>query len=562
MMVLHGPDLRQAFGAATRCLERYRDTLNALNVFPVPDGDTGTNMLLTMRSALDKCEAACEGVWPGIATVSDVADGMANGAFWGARGNSGVILSQFFKGLADGLKGKEVCSGADLTQAFALATEAAYKAVGKPVEGTMLTVIRSLSEATQERLAQGEVNALALWETAFHASREALYRTPLQLPVLREAGVVDAGGMGVVVLVGGAFCCLSRQDESQVDLGLEDYVSVPTTPPLQRGARGDFSLQTRLHSDYLDSTEEVQWGYCTQFLIAGQGLDPEHIREKFTAMADSSVVVGDEKYIRVHVHAPDPGPAISYGASLGQLSQIKIENMDHQNQEFVAGHRSREEAPTLAVVAVTPGKGLERLFRENGCAAVVNGGQTRNPSISQLLQAAKVTGAREVIILPNNKNIVVAAEQAASLENSHLHVVPSHTIPQGVAALLAFNPEETWEHNLKVMQEAIAHVVTIEVTQAVRSTSLGGIEVTAGQYIGLLEGQFATVGETAEMALQSALTQIGLSQEQVVTLYWGADTRQEQVEAMRRVLEGQAPGIQVDVVYGGQPHYQYLASVE
>jgi len=546
MTLLQGPELRRAFTAATRCLERYRDAINALNVFPVPDGDTGTNMLLTMQSAMEKCQAAP------ATTVSEVAAAMADGAFWGARGNSGVILSQFFKGLADGLRGKTACAGADLAQAFALATEAAYKAVGHPVEGTMLTVIRSLPEAAREKLSQGEDDALSLWEAAFHASREALHRTPLQLPVLREAGVVDAGGMGIVVLIGGALCCLSGQNENTADLGLDSLIHIPQTP---------VSIP-KLGSDYLDSIEEIQWGYCTQFLIAGQDLDPEQIREKFTAMADSSVVVGDDKYARVHVHALDPGPAISFGVSLGELSQIKIENMSQQNQEFVAGHRSREESPALAVVAVTPGDGLARLFRENGCAAVVRGGQTKNPSILQLLDAAKVTGAGDVIILPNNKNIVVAAEQAASVENSHLHVIPSCTAPQGVAALLAFNPEETLEHNLKAMQEAISGVVTIEVTQAVRDTRLGGKKVTTGQYIALLNGQLATVGETPEMALQSALVQVGLSREKVVTLYWGADTRQAQAEAVRGELENEVPGVQVDLVYGGQPHYHYLASVE
>ena len=546
MNELHGHELRQAFEAATRCLEQYRDTINALNVFPVPDGDTGTNMLLTMRSAMEQSAPAH------TTAVAAIAAGMADGAFWGARGNSGVILSQFFKGFAEGLRDKETCGGADLARAFNLATELAYKSVGNPVEGTMLTVIRSLSLAAQEKLDQGDDDTRSLWETAFLASREALHRTPSQLPVLQEAGVVDAGGMGIVVILGGALGHLTGQDEDQIDLGMEGplyTLQAPVSVP-------------NIDSDYLSTTEGALWGYCTQFLIEGQGLDLEQIRERFTAMNDSAVVVGDDRYVRVHIHALDPGPALSYGVSLGEMSQIKLENMNQQNREFVSGHRARQEGPALAVVAVAPGEGLARLFRENGCAAVVSGGQTMNPSTLQLLEAAQVAGAWDVIILPNNKNIVAAAEQVAGVENGRLHVVPSCTVPQGVAALLAFNPEEPLEQNLKAMREVLGTVTTVEVTQAVRATTVGGVKVSTGQYLGLLEEQLAAAEESPEMALRSALAQAGLSNDQVVTVYWGADTSQEQAEAVRHALEDQTPGIQVDLLYGGQPHYHYLASVE
>ena len=546
MNELHGHELRQAFEAATRCLEQYRDTINALNVFPVPDGDTGTNMLLTMRSAMEQSAPAH------TTAVAAIAAGMADGAFWGARGNSGVILSQFFKGFAEGLRDNETCGGADLARAFNLATELAYKSVGNPVEGTMLTVIRSLSLAAQEKLDQSDDDTRSLWETAFLASREALHRTPSQLPVLQEAGVVDAGGMGIVVILGGALGHLTGQDEDQIDLGMEGplyTLQAPVSVP-------------NIDSDYLSTTEEALWGYCTQFLIEGQDLDLEQIRERFTAMNDSAVVVGDDRYVRVHIHALDPGPALSYGVSLGEMSQIKLENMNQQNREFVSGHRARQEGPALAVVAVAPGEGLARLFRENGCAAVVSGGQTMNPSTLQLLEAAQVAGAGDVIILPNNKNIVAAAEQVAGVENGRLHVVPSCTVPQGVAALLAFNPEEPLEQNLKAMREVLGTVTTVEVTQAVRATTVGGVKVSTGQYLGLLEEQLAAAGESPEMALWSALAQAGLSNDQVVTVYWGADTSQEQAEAVRHALEEQTPGIQVDLVYGGQPHYHYLASVE
>ena len=550
MTLLHGEDLRQAFSASTRCLERYRDTINALNVFPVPDGDTGTNMLLTMRSAMAQFPSAP------IATAGEAADTLAQGAFWGARGNSGVILSQFFKGFADALHGKQACGGADLADGFIRATQAAYASVGQPVEGTMLTVIRHLSLAADGRLAGGESwDALSLWEAAFESARDSLYQTPFQLDVLREAGVVDAGGMGMVVIMGAALCHLTGREESQVDQAVA-------------GARIDpiGSATVQIDPHYLESTQGDQWGYCTQFLIQGDGLSTESIREHLSEMATSAVVVGDQRLVRVHIHAPDPGPALSYGAALGQLAQIDIQNMSQQNLEFAAETRSAQsqadQAAVVGVVAVTTGEGLARLFREIGCAAVVNGGQTMNPSVQALLEAAHSCGSNDVILLPNNKNVVAAAEQAAAAANGGIHLVPSKSVPQGVAAMLSYNPEESLERNLAAMRDALDSVISIEVTQAVRATNMGGMPIAEGQYIGLREGELASVESTPQAALGSALSQAGLYPESVVTVYWGAATGQGSAEEMGRQLEEGTPGIQVDLVYGGQPHYQYLASVE
>ena len=351
MPVLHGEDLRQAFSAATSCLERFRDTINALNVFPVPDGDTGTNMLLTMRSAMEKLTPA-----PGL-TAGEAADTLAEGAFWGARGNSGVILSQFFKGFAEVLHGREVCSGADLAQGFSRASDAAYSSVGQPVEGTMLTVIRDLALAAREKwAASDEHSPLDLWEAAFLESQQALCRTPSQLEVLKQAGVVDAGGMGIMVIVGGALCHLAGQTESRV----EEAVAAARMSP-------DESVTTQINTDYLDSTQEVPWGYCIQFIIHGERLSLEEVRKQYTVMTSSAVVVGSQQLVRVHIHARDPGPALSYGASMGQLSHIEIQNMNDQNLEFIAEHGSQTgTAATVGVVAVTPGDGLALLFQEAG----------------------------------------------------------------------------------------------------------------------------------------------------------------------------------------------------
>ena len=558
MSQLPGIELRRAFRGAVSWLEEHRDTINALNVFPVPDGDTGTNMLLTMRAAMERC--------PGDdgASASEVASGVAQGAFLGARGNSGVILSQFFKGFADALDGKETFSGPDLAQALDQAREAAYRAVSQPVEGTMLTVIRRASEAALDRADDLEAEVADVLATAFHASCEALRRTPEQLPVLREAGVVDSGGLGVVAIIGGACYALAP---GAVEGGLDDLVKGGLASLVEGRAKG--RLTTR--AGYLDTTVDVEWGYCTEFIINGEGLDPEAVRREYEKTALSTVVAGDERQVRVHVHAEDPGPALSYAVSLGQLSNIKIENMDEQNAGFATGHAapppaldataSRLEATDLAVVAVTAGDGIAALFLDSGARGVAAGGQTMNPSVEELLQAAGRANGRNTIILPNNKNIVLTARQAAETDPS-LHVVPSQSIPAGVAALLAYNPEQPLEANLTAMEESLAEVKSVEVTQAVRDSRIGGVDVRAGDYIGLVDDALVIASRSAEDALQAALEQAGIGPDSIVTLYRGRDADEALAANFARSLERQALGIQVDLIYGGQSHYDYLASVE
>ena len=552
MKVLSGDELGQALTAGYRCLERYRDPINALNVYPVPDGDTGTNMMLTMAAGMEKWSQS------GGSNAGEVAALIADGTFWEARGNSGVILSQFFKGIAQGLEEKEVCSGRDLAQSFRAATQAAYRSVGNPVEGTMLTVIRCVAEALEARLEQDkdDVDVLTLWEAAFTTSKEALDTTPSLLPKLQEAGVVDAGGMGIVVILGGAYHHLTGQETDQIDLGLT--IAAGSIDPSRLAS-------VSVESDFLDSTTESQWGYCTQFMIQGEGLDIDQVRADLAGIAESLVIIGDERFIKVHVHLEDPGSALSYGVTQGELSQIKIDNMSLQNQEWASGHQERERPKSgIALVAVAPGDGLAQFFKDAGCAAVVGGGQTMNPSVAQLISAAESSGGLEVIILPNNGNVVITATQAADRQDAapNLHVVQSRTVAQGVAAALAFNPEVSTEQNLRMMGEALSSVVSIEVTQSIRDTTLNDVSVSKGDYMGLVEGKLTVVTDNPEDALVSALVGVGLTEDQIVTLYWGADTRQEKAESVSQLIEEQAPGIQVDLVYGGQPHYPYFAAVE
>ena len=548
MANLQGQQLREAFRSAAELLADYRDTINALNVFPVPDGDTGTNMLLTIRAANEGC--------PGneVPTAGEVAAGLAQGAFFGARGNSGVILSQFFKGFGDALQGCSAVSASDLSRAFLLAQDAAYGAVGQPVEGTMLTVIRRAAEAVQEAAADtngGDVTPVSrLWETAFAASLDALKRTPEQLAVLRQAGVVDSGGMGVVVIIAGACRAISMHGAESVDLA--ELAEVGFVP-----AGGDGT--SLIEESYLDASIETDWGYCTEFIINGQGLDLDTVRGDLQKIALSTAVVGDSQHLRVHIHAEDPGPALSYGVSRGSISNIKIDNMDQQNLDLAS--RPGAEKLDTAVLAVAAGHGIGDLFRSSGCAAVVEGGQTMNPSVAQILEAADRANANHVIVLPNNGNIVLTARQAAQ-QNPALHVVPSSTIPQGVTALLAYNPEQPLEANLAAMEQSLAEVASVAVTWAVRDTTIDGIAVDAGAFIGLLEDELAATGPSAEAALRATLDLASMDAGSIVTLYLGADADPEAAKTFIESLKAEFPGIQVDRVGGGQPHYPYLASVE
>ncbi len=541
---LNGDDLKRMFAAGTRCLERHRDAVNALNVFPVPDGDTGTNMLLTMRSVNEDAAKVTD------SSAEVVMAAMAYGALLGARGNSGVILSQFLDGLAKGFEGKTELSAQDLGKGLQLASSATYKAVGRPVEGTMLTVIRELSMAAQECLNAGCDDLGTLMQVVVKASKETVSRTPLQLPVLREAGVVDAGGQGVAILLEGALCELMGKDveEAQIELCSPSQGQPITMPQVQE--------------EYLAATEEQLYGYCVQFLIQGQGLLLDEIRPKLSTMADSTVAVGDDRLVKVHIHTFDPGSLISYAVSLGTISQVKIDNIDDQHQEFVSIHRSQRAAHEVAMVGVVWGEGFAHLFEELGCKGLVAGGQTMNPSTKELLDAANATGASNVIMLPNNSNILPAARQVASMTELKVHVVPSTSLPQGIAALLAFNPEETIEHNLEAMQRALGTLKSIEVTRAVRAARVAGLSIKKGQLMGLLEGEVVAVGESLHRVLVETLRKAEASAGNLLTLYWGNEVQEKEIRQSVSQLQKRIPGLEVEVVEGGQPLYHYIASLE
>ena len=471
----------------------------------------------------------------------------------GARGNSGVILSQFFKGIAEALDGKADFGTEELATALSSARELSYRAVGEPVEGTILTVISSVADGARRSADAGD-NLQAAFEVICAAAEETVALTPTMLPVLREAGVVDAGGHGLSVILSGMRNRINGEGPETAEI----------EPPEPIGVEAHAGTVSR---KFLEDTEEHLYGYCTQFLIEGRHMDVEAVRAKINSMAQSTVVVGEETMLNVHVHADDPGPIVSFAVSLGTLSNVKIENMDEQHHEYSVARR-KEVAPTpvvsgpVSIVAVAWGEGLETVFADLGAAGVLPGGDTMNPSINEILAVVDDVPSDNVIFLPNNKNIVPAARQAAEMSSKKLSVVPSTTIPQGIAAILAYNHEADLERNLTEMEGVLPSVRTGEVCRAVRPVELQGVSVEDGQIIGMLERKLVAAGDEPTEVLVSLLKEAGLFEGALVTLYSGEPlSDDEAAEALRRV-GADFPGVEAELVAGGQPHYHYIISVE
>ena len=538
-----GPELRRAFEAAIRCFERYRDDMNALNVFPVPDGDTGTNMLLTMRQAAEEGEPQSD------STAGNVLGNIARGAFLGARGNSGVILSQFLKGLADGSRAKDRLTASDVVDSLQEASVAAYASMSKPVEGTMLTVARELAQAGRQALNHDGPGPTTVMQAASAGARISLANTPALLPVLREAGVVDAGGQGIVLLMEAMTASLAGEDVDSMEF------------EICRPADGTLDGAITVHADYLDAAEQEEYGYCIQFMLEGESLPLQELREWCADIGNSVGVIGDESLARVHLHAPDPEVVLAHAGAIGTVRGVRVDDMDLQREGFVAHHRGELEVSEQAIVVVAQGEGFASLFMELGCRAVVPGGQSMNPSTQQLLNAVQWLGDN-VVLLPNNGNVVATANQAAQARGTGLHVVPSKTTVQGIAALLAFNEGASLESNLEAMSEALASVITVEVTQAVRSTTVSGMPVQAGQYIALRDDELVAVGDAPNVVLLEALLKGDDISGCHVTLYWGADVCETDAMEAASLLTADREDVEVEVHHGGQPFYQYVASLE
>jgi DAK2 domain fusion protein YloV len=539
-----GQDFKEMFTAATNWLEKSASDIDSLNVFPVPDGDTGTNMLLTMRSTMEEADRTPN------RSVSAVARAMAHGALMGARGNSGVILSQFWNGLAQSLDKKETFNGNDLADALSQASVMAYKGLSNPVEGTILTVIKDAAAAARAQASKDSEDVISVMEVAVNAATESVANTPSLLPVLREAGVVDAGGQGLYTILEGALRYLRGEAELMQFRKPQMIASnIPLTPLA-------ITAPEKL------AVEEIPFGYCTEFLIKGRELGPDKLRKKLSRKGESLIVVGDDNTVRVHIHTIDPGNVIRYVTSLGTMHKVSIRNMDEQHQDFLEMQKEKAPAADMVIIAVASGDGLSDVFASLGVTAIVPGGQTMNPSTKDLLQAVEKSASDKVIILPNNKNIVLTAEQVQSLTKKSIKVVPSKTIPQGVAALLAFDYEADFETNSRIMAEALATVKSAEITRAVRSTKLNGLIIKKKQAIGLLDGCLVAVDDETANVLRDVLTKADLGKAEVVTIYYGADTEETEAQGISDNISKQYPDLQVEVVKGGQPHYNYIVSIE
>ncbi|MHB1416751.1 MAG: DAK2 domain-containing protein [Chloroflexota bacterium] len=541
-----GRGLREALLAATAWLGQHADRINALNVFPVPDGDTGSNMWLTLQSAVSESNGMSADAGAGR-----VAHSASHGALMGARGNSGVILSQVLRGIARSLDDKKVFGAKELAAALAEGSTTAYKGVIKPVEGTILTVAREAADAAREA-ADGGSDLLSTLALTVAAAQESVARTPDLLPVLAETGVVDAGGQGYLVFLEGMLRYFRGDSETTAD---------------EPGA-----LQE------VGTVVETEYGYCTEFMVMGQNLDLEGLRGEVLPHGDSALVVGEPDLVRVHIHTFDPGLVLSVALKYGTLHRIKIDNMQEQHHEYVlfnrqeiarsiakAAPQSAPPAPPVgdvALVAVAAGVGLTNVFHSLGTTIVVQGGQTMNPSTGELLQAVESAPAGSVILLPNNSNIVLTAQQVTAITHKRLVVVPTRTMAQGVAALMAFNYEADLDANARSMKQAAGRVRTVEVTKAVRSARIDGMQVEAGAAIALADDKLvATGGNLTDVALD-ALSLAGAQEAELITIYHGDTASGEDAAGLAGQIERRWPGCTVEVVDGGQPHYPYIISIE
>lgn len=542
---IDGAMLKQMLLSAAQFLEDNKETVNALNVFPVPDGDTGTNMSLTMQSAAKEILALKTD------KLGEVAKALSKGSLKGARGNSGVILSQLFRGFAEFLKDYEQVDTVQFAKALMGGSDKAYKAVMKPVEGTMLTVARVTAEKSV-KIANETKDFTGFFSRILDVAKDILDNTPNLLPVLKQAGVVDSGGMGVLYIMMGAANAL----DEDFDLDISSFDAK------------DISLPS--FSD-TDSSQSIEFGYCTEFFIKNlhpyiKDEDIEKLKQKLERLGDSIVVVGDMDLIKVHFHTNMPGKGLQLGLRFGELSNIKIDNMREQHShnmeyaELAMADNSPEK--DFGILSVAMGEGIANLFKDLNADYIIEGGQTMNPSIEDILNAANKVRAKEIFILPNNSNIVLSAKQAAELSDKPIHVIPTKSIPQGLAALIAYNPELPIDENNNLMLKAIEQVKTGQVTYAVRDSNFDNQQIQEGDFMGLSNGTIMAVGKDIETVTQDLLKHMVDEDDEIITLLYGKDATEETTNQILAFLEDTYPDIEVELLDGGQPLYYYIISVE
>jgi len=547
LLSINGQLLYRMIVSGANSLENNKTKVNSLNVFPVPDGDTGTNMSMTMMSAVREIQKVKEH------TVQGIAEAAANGSLMGARGNSGVILSQLLRGFSKGVKDKDSLNSKELAAALKEGANTAYKAVMKPTEGTILTVAREASEKAVELSKNiSDINILA--DKVYEYAQSVLAKTPEMLPVLKKAGVVDAGGEGLMCIFKGMIEVLKDNDiavkGTKDDVIVEEFKAVVTE-------------------------EDIEFGYCTEFIIKNADANVEELREKLSAMGDSLMAVGGAGVIKVHIHTNNPGEVLSHALALGELSKIKIDNMREQHRSilydqndsrgnFETFDENAEGAITKksGIITVAMGDGIKNIFMDLGADRVIEGGQTMNPSTEDILNAINDVNATDVYILPNNGNIVMAAKQAATLSDKNIIVIPTKSIPQGIAALTVFNPDNDSNENSEIMTSTIGFVKSGQVTYAVRNTVFDNREIKEGDILGLINGKIDTIGDNVFKVTASLVDNMVAEDDELITILYGNDVYKNDVDNLMDGVKKKYPDCDVQLYYGGQPIYYFIISVE
>nr|WP_246484575.1 DAK2 domain-containing protein [Virgibacillus salarius] len=525
--------------------------IDALNVFPVPDGDTGTNMNLTITSGANEVKKLTSD------SVSEVAEAFAKGLLMGARGNSGVILSQIFRGFSKGLEKKEAVTTIELAKAFESGVSTAYNAVMKPVEGTILTVAKDAGNQAVS-VAEKEQDIIQLMEQIVAEAKASLKRTPDLLPVLKEVGVVDSGGQGLLTIYEGFLAALKGEElpEDPSDINMDEMINAE---------------HHKVTQDFMD-TEDIEFGYCTEFMVKFEEdklneypFDEEAFRNDLSEHGDSLLVVSDDELVKVHIHAEYPGHCLTMGQRYGSLINMKIENMREQHTAIVGSKEKKnmqKEKSEYAIVTVAMGKGLRDLLESLGASVVIEGGQTMNPSTQDIANAIKQANAKNVLMLPNNKNILMAADQAAELAEENVRVVPTKTIPQGISAMLSFHPDADIDSNQQAMDEARKQVKTGQITYAVRDTQIDGITIENGNFMGIADGKIIATDSDKMETVKLLLNEMISKDDEILTILQGEDVEDEEVNRLIKYIEETYEDIEIEVHNGNQPIYSYIFSVE
>lgn len=541
---INGASLRKMFVGGVALLDQNKKLVDALNVFPVPDGDTGTNMFLTLKSAVTEVNN-CIGN-----EIADLCEAFSKGALRGARGNSGVITSQIVKGLCSVLAESKEINTKTFSKAIVEGCRIAYKAVTVPKEGTILTVIRGMSEASVE-IAKKTSDMEEFLQAVLDRGEDVLQQTPEMLPVLKKAGVVDAGGRGIIVVFTGFLRAISGED---FDFVFDDSKPVQTADDVIAD---------------ISNLADIEFGYCTEYMIINMNkktteADIDKLREKLMKIGDSVLCLGDLNLVKVHVHTNTPNIALGYALELGELYNLKIENMREQNRELKkkAQNQQNIELKEHGMISVAPGKGIADLMRDLTIDNIIEGGQTMNPSANDIAQAADKVPAKNVFVFPNNKNIILASEQAKDLTTKNIIVIPTKSVPEGISAALAFNPEASVEENTEAMTTAITTVKSASVTYAVRATHVDGFDLNIGEIIGLDDKSILSKGTSISDTTKDLISKLTNDMISSITLFYGEDVKPVEADLLQQELAEKYPNVEITAIYGGQPVYYYIISLE